>query len=204
MVKKYKIAGSPDIGRRDCNYNKKIKDIAEQYGFDPMWFDVFASREGEKLGIKVTGFFSDSVADEDIPRLVEAYKAYEAAMAKERVQKAKEELLLTTCPSVEGCRVTAQLGLVFGECAFQTGILKSSSSPASNPGDMASMNGKTLSGTSRIFALAREYAINQMLEEALARGANAVIGVDSRSSVGGDITHVEIFGTAVKLEPIGH
>lgn len=188
----------------------KIKEIAEQHGFDLMWFEIFISRQEEALGIKRSGFFADNIADEDVPKLVEAYKAYEAndhkkeeeKQADEQLEKAREEILLTTCPTVEGYRVTKQFGLVFGECVYKTGFLKSLGASVDNFFDIMSFGDTELSGTSRILKTARDYSTSKMIEEALSRGANAVIGVDSESSLGGDIMHVTIYGTAVKIEPI--
>lgn len=110
------------------------------------------------------------------------------------------EMILSTCPSIDGYRVVKQLGLVFGECAYKTGLMKSLSATFENMGDILTAGDKELSGTSRLLESAREYAIQKMKKAAGERGANAVIGIDSESSIGGDIMHITIYGTAVALE----
>ncbi len=61
---------------------------------------------------------------------------------------------------------------------------------------------KELSGSSRLLESARNYAIRKMTSDAAARGANAVIGIDSETSFGGASIHIMIYGTAVRIEPI--
>ncbi len=113
-----------------------------------------------------------------------------------------ERMLLTTCPSVEGYRIKRQCGLVFGEIAFKTGFFKSLGAALDNLGDIISFGDKELSGTAKLLANAREYAMTKLKEETIRRGANAVIGIDAESSFGGDLMHITIYGTAVVLEKI--
>ena len=47
---------------------------------------------------------------------------------------------------------------------------------------------------------AREYAIQKMISAAAEKGANAIVGIDSESSMGGEVMHVTIYGTAVRIE----
>ena len=42
----------------------------------------------------------------------------------------------------------------------------------------------------------------KMVLEAASRGANAIIGIDTESSISGSIMQVTMVGTAVKLAPI--
>ena len=122
---------------------------------------------------------------------------------EERHEFFRREMILTTCPSVEGYRIKRQCGLVFGEVAFKTGFFKSLGAAFDNIGDLLSAGSKELSGTARLLADAREYAMNKIKDDAINRGANAIIGIDSESSIGGDIMHVTIYGTAVEIEKIG-
>lgn len=71
-----------------------------------------------------------------------------------------------------------------------------------NFGDILSAGDKELSGTARLLSDARDYAITKLKDEAINRDANAIIGIDAESSVGGDIMHVTIYGTAVEIEKI--
>ena len=58
-----------------------------------------------------------------------------------------------------------------------------------------------MTGTTNLLSDARSYAIEKMKSEAINKGANAIIGIDSESSFGaGDLIHVSIMGTAVLVE----
>ena len=196
----------------------KIKEIAEKYSFDALELEAFIGRESEKLGIKTKGFFGDTVVDEDVEKAVEHFKKYKEERAKKQsayeekrkqkllVEKQIEEnrssMMLSTCPSMEGYKVKKQLGLVFGECLFKAGFLKSLSASFENIGAVLSFGDKELSGTTTLLDNAREYAIRKMIDKAANLGANAIVGIDSESSAGGDIIHIAIMGTAVYLEPV--
>ena len=196
----------------------KLKDIAQQNGFDENDFSSFMRRSRI---IAFEGLSMSSIADSDVPRAINLYKETlpekEKIEAEARQAKQEEELariaevqaaiesskvLLSTCPSVEGYHITKHLGLVFGECAYKTGFFKSLSASFDNIADILSVGDRELSGTARILEKAREYAINKMIEAASQRGANAVIGVDSESSLGGAVMHITIYGTAVVIEEI--
>lgn len=121
---------------------------------------------------------------------------------KRIIAQNKDSMMLSTCPSIEGYKIKKQLGLVFGECLFKAGFLKSLSASFENIGAVLSFGDKELSGTTTLLDNAREYAINKMIDKAANLGANAIIGIDSESSAGGDIIHIAIMGTAVNIEPI--
>ena len=140
---------------------------------------------------------------EDERRLLEEEEAAIRAGDPTAIRKRlHQEMILTTCPSVEGYRIKRQCGLVFGEVAFKTGFFKSLGASFDNFVDILSFGDKELSGTARILSSAREYAITKLKDSAMEKKANAIIGVDAESSVGGDIMHVTIYGTAVELEKI--
>ena len=140
--------------------------------------------------------------DEEHPNLEKKAAEREREEKLIAIEKARQEMILSTCQSVDGYRAVKQLGLVFGECAYKTGFFKSLSASLDNIGDVLSFGDRELSGTARILESARDYAINKMIEAAVQRGANAVLGIDSESSLGGDIMHVTIYGTAVLIEEI--
>ena len=54
----------------------KIKEIANQNGFEEIGLEVFLERDGDKLGIRRTGLFKDNDVDSDVPRVVEQYRIY--------------------------------------------------------------------------------------------------------------------------------
>ena len=196
----------------------KLIEISEKYEIEESILRYIITREG----IRTSGLFSPEVDKYEIPRILEIYEREyagkdiarkaedkaireieeKAAEEESAYQKAKAEMLLSTWTSVEGYRIIKQLGLVFGECAYKTGFFKSLSASLDNIGDILSSGDKELSGTARILNSARDYSMNKMIEAAIQRGANAVIGIDSESSIGGDIMHVTIYGTAVVIEKV--
>lgn len=111
-------------------------------------------------------------------------------------------MILSSCASVDGYCAVEQLGLVFGECVFKSGFFKRLSASFDNLDALLSAGDQELSGSAKLIDSAREYAIKKMKNEAAHRGANAIIGIDAESSVGDDVIHVTIYGTAVKLEKI--
>lgn len=115
------------------------------------------------------------------------------------IEKTIPTLLLTTCPSLEGYSIIEQYGLVFGEVAYKSGFLKSLGAGLNNLIDVFTFGDQELSGTSEILESARKYAIDKMKISAAKLGANAIIGIESESSFGGDIMHITIYGTAVKV-----
>ena len=122
---------------------------------------------------------------------------------RQRLQEREAQLrdmVLTTCPGVEGFSITEQLGLVFGEIVFKSGFLKSISASIGNFIDIVTTGDQELSGTTQLLDDAKTYAIEKMKNEALKRGANAIVGVGAESSFGGDLIHVSIMGTAVLIE----
>ena len=114
----------------------------------------------------------------------------------------RREMIMTTCPSVEGYRITKQCGLVFGEVAFKIGALKSMAASFENWVEKSFSIGDTeLSGTAWILSDAKKYAMNKMIDRAVERDANAIVGISVESSFGGeDILHVSMSGTAVNIE----
>ena len=117
-------------------------------------------------------------------------------------QKSKETMLLSTCSSLEGFRIIDHRGLVFGECVFKTGLFKQVVASLEDAVNILSFGDQELSGITEIFDNAREYAIGKMVDSAVSKGANAIVGIDSESSMGGGILHITIYGTAVKVERI--
>lgn len=121
---------------------------------------------------------------------------------QKQISHYRDTMMLSTCPSIEGYTIKKQFGLVFGECLFKAGFLKSISATFANIGSVLSFGDQELAGTTALLDNAREYAINKMIDKAGDLGANAIIGIDSESSAGGDIIHIAIMGTAVYVEPI--
>lgn len=127
----------------------------------------------------------------------------EALFWKISRQEAATEMILSTCQQIDGYRATKQLGLVFGEVIFKSNVFRSMKSGMDDFFAKHSPFSQELKGSSKLIANARQYAMNKMKADASRRKANAIIGIDSESSIEeGGLVHVSIFGTAVYLEKI--
>ena len=105
-------------------------------------------------------------------------------------------MLITTTPNVEGRRIVEYHGLVSGEAILGANIFRDMFAAVRDiVGGRAGSYEKELKS-------ARDIALEEMTEEARARGANAVIGVDLDYATGGkesSMLMVTASGTAVTL-----
>lgn len=108
-------------------------------------------------------------------------------------------MLVVTTPNIEGQRITQYFGLVTGEAILGANIFR----------DMFAGIRDIVGGRSGAYEgelrKAKQIAIREMIEEATARGANAVIGVDLDYETiemggGGGMLMVSASGTAVVIE----
>ena len=108
-------------------------------------------------------------------------------------------MLVVTTPSLEGKRITEYLGLVSGEAILGANIFR----------DFFAGIRDIVGGRSAAYEeelrKAKQIAISEMIEDARARGGNAVVGVDldyETISVGqgGGMLMVSASGTAVRVE----
>lgn len=105
-------------------------------------------------------------------------------------------IILTTTNNIEGQPVKEYLGLVTGETIIGANIFK----------DIFASIRDVVGGRSgsyeRVLREAKDTAIQEMTDDALRRGANAIIGIDlDYETVGssGGMLMVTASGTAVKL-----
>ena len=165
-------------------------------------------------GIKTVGKKTIWVTSDDADRIINSFNpnafshvqhdeilAYkEKEKHQTQIDEDLKNMILSTCQSVDGYKAVNQCGLVFGECIFKSGFLKRLSASIDNIGSALSLSETEFTGSMTLIQEARTYALNKMKREAANRGANAIIGIDSESSFGGDIIHITIYGTAVRLE----
>lgn len=106
-------------------------------------------------------------------------------------------MIVTTTPSVEGCRITEYKGVVFGEVIAGVNFVKDFVAGLSN-----FFGGR--SGTYEEELInARQQALDEMEQRAAQLGADAVVGVDIDYEVlGADngMLMVTASGTAVRLD----
>ena len=107
-------------------------------------------------------------------------------------------MLTTTTPTIEGYEITEYIGLVTGEAILGANIFK----------DLFAGIRDIVGGRSAAYEgelrKARDIAIQEMIADAEARGANAVVGVDLdyetiQVGQGGGMLMVSVSGTAVRV-----
>jgi len=108
-------------------------------------------------------------------------------------------MIVSTTPSLEGRRISQYLGLVSGEAILGANIFK----------DLFAGIRDIVGGRSGAYEeelrKAKQIAIDEMVEQARALGANAVVGVDLDYETigigsGGNMLMVSASGTAVVVE----
>ncbi|MCK4643998.1 YbjQ family protein [bacterium] len=108
-------------------------------------------------------------------------------------------MLITTTPTIEGKRIVKYLGLVNGESIIGANLFR----------DFLASITDIIGGRSKAYEDAlvatRKAAIDEMIEFAQEKGANAVIGVDIDYETitinkGGTMMMVSVAGTAVRIE----
>lgn len=106
-------------------------------------------------------------------------------------------MLVTTTNSIEGRRITEYKGLVAGEAVTGANVVRDVFA------GLRDFFGGRSGSYEKVFRSSREAAIDDMVANAQAMGANAVVGVDiDYESVGakGSILMATACGTAVVIE----
>ena len=107
-------------------------------------------------------------------------------------------MLITTTQHIEGYRITGYYGVVFGEVITGVNFLRDIGAGLRN------IVGGRSAGYENELQKARDEAIAEMTQRAIAMGAHAIVGVDIDYEVlgQGDMLMVSASGTAVLTEPI--
>ncbi len=105
-------------------------------------------------------------------------------------------MIVTTTPSIDGRQVSRTLGLVRGNAIRTRGVGKDISAA------LRGLVGGEIPEYTKLFAEAREQALDRMVQEARELGADAVIAVSfTTSMVMSTAAELLAYGTAVELEP---
>jgi uncharacterized protein YbjQ (UPF0145 family) len=106
-------------------------------------------------------------------------------------------MLITTTNTIEGKRIVEYYGLVSGETIIGANLVK----------DLFANITDIVGGRSGVYERAlreaKDTALNEMSQEAMRMGANAIIGVDldyETLGSGGSMLMVTACGTAVRIE----
>lgn len=103
-------------------------------------------------------------------------------------------MIVTTTHSVPNRQIDQVLGVVAGEAVFGANVFRDIFA------NIRDIVGGRSGGYQKVFAAGREHAMQDMIEEAEALGADAVVGVDlDYETVGSSMLMVSANGTAVKL-----
>lgn len=104
-------------------------------------------------------------------------------------------MLLTTTSTIQNREVEMYYGLVSGETIIGANIIKDFLA------GITDIVGGRASSYERVLKEAKEEALREMSAQALAMGANAVIGVDlDYETIGNSMLMVTAAGTAVKIK----
>ena len=106
-------------------------------------------------------------------------------------------MIVTTTPSVEGCKIVEYKGIVFGEVIAGVNVIKDMVAGLSN-----FFGGRSATYEDELIQ-ARQQAVAEMQQRAMQMGANAVVGVDIDYAVLGTdngMLMVTASGTAVVVQ----
>ncbi|MGR3635919.1 MAG: heavy metal-binding domain-containing protein [Shimia sp.] len=104
-------------------------------------------------------------------------------------------MIVTTTPSVEGRKIATYHGIVVGEAIMGANVVRDFFASITDV-----VGGRSGAYESKLQD-ARETALAELEERAVAKGANAVVGVDlDYEVVGGSMLMVSASGTAVIVE----
>jgi uncharacterized protein YbjQ (UPF0145 family) len=105
-------------------------------------------------------------------------------------------MIVTTTGNIEGRRIADYKGIVTGEAILGANVFRDFFA------SVRDVVGGRSGGYEKVLRSAREHALEEMIDEAKSRGADAVLGVDLDYEVigkEGSMLMVSASGTAVKL-----
>jgi uncharacterized protein YbjQ (UPF0145 family) len=119
-------------------------------------------------------------------------------MSEDEAAQHQFPILLSTMNDVPGYQIDRVMGEVFGLTVRSRNI-------GSNLGaGFKALKGGELKGMTKLLAASRYEALDRLCQEAVARGANAVIAMRfDCNEIGGTASEVAAYGTAVHVTPVG-
>lgn len=113
-------------------------------------------------------------------------------------------MLLTTSSGFEGYDTIEYLGLVTKEIVYANGVKKEFSAAISNFFAGLTFQDYEMKGSTELIKNAKNYILEQFIQEAQAKGANAILGIDIETSFGENIYRLSVNGTAVRIQKKGN
>lgn len=115
---------------------------------------------------------------------------------KQEMTREVQNLLVVTTPIIQGRLVSQYLGIVSSGVVLGTGFLSELGA------GVADFFGTRAGGFQDKLTRAREMALQELKEQAVMRGGDAVIGLDlDYMSIAANMLMVSVSGTVVKLSP---
>ena len=145
------------------------------------------------------GYLTDQFAREEAAAAIPDEP--EPEMPEPDYDELRGRLILSTAGTLEGYRITKQLGVVFGETVFKPSASQQFTSAVGDMFRSLSFSAKEMTGQVSIIEEARKFAYTKMMREAVKLGANAIIAIDSDNTIGDSICYLSLYGTAVYAEP---
>jgi len=109
----------------------------------------------------------------------------------------RSDVLVVTMNDVPGYRIEQVFGEVFGLTVRSRNAISQMGS------GLKSMFGGELKGMTKLLINSRDEVMRRMIDEARARGANAVVAMRFDTSEMGDVwTEICAYGTAVRITPL--
>jgi len=113
-----------------------------------------------------------------------------------RPRRKEADVLISTMNDVPGYKVTRVLGECFGL------TVRSRNAFSQFGAGLKSLAGGELKGMTKNLHTSREEVVQRMVDEATAKGANAILAMRfDTSEMGGNWTEICAYGTAVVIEP---
>ena len=107
-------------------------------------------------------------------------------------------MLVVTTENVSGFRVKAVKGQAFGAAVRSRGL------GGNIMASLRSLKGGEITEYTQMLEEARRHAIDRLVQNAAAMGANAIVMMRFDSSeIGQTMSEIVAYGTAVVLEPVG-
>lgn len=154
--------------------------------------------------------FSKVVRNAEIPEELrdifreadDAYWNYKESVSsyEDNYAQALENLMLTTGSSFDGYKVVKYLDIISCEIVFKNSFLNTLSAGFEDFFRALSFKEKEMSGVTELIERAKVYVMSKFREKAIAKGANAVLGIDFETSFGSDIVKISVNGTAVVVD----
>lgn len=154
--------------------------------------------------------FSKVVRNAEIPKELrdifreadDAYWNYKESVSsyEDNYAQALENLMLTTGSSFDGYKVVKYLDIISCEIVFKNSFLNTLSAGFEDFFRALSFKEKEMSGVTELIERAKGYVMSKFREKAIAKGANAVLGIDFETSFGSDIVKISVNGTAVVVD----